>query len=94
MNYRDDTRIKYKDGDIERIGTLCKHNFPVEDEILNNLKFKVGDKITSTKSERVVFLISSISYDLFKGRNRNYIRYEFDNYQFIWVQNEDDYFKV
>ena len=45
MNFRDDTKIKYKDGDEIRVGTVCRHNFPVEDEIVNKLEFKVGDKI-------------------------------------------------
>lgn len=89
MNFRDDTKIKYKDGDKTRVGTVYRHNFPVEDEILNKLKFKVGNTISSRKDESLK--IVSISYDLFKGRVEKFIRYEFSNYTFIWVQNEDDY---
>ena len=89
MNFRDDTKIKYKDGDKTRVGTVCRHNFPVEDEILNKLKFKVGNTISSRNEESLE--IVSISYDLFKGRVERFIRYEFLNYTFIWVQNEDDY---
>lgn len=89
MNFRDDTKIEYKDGDETRVGTICRHNFPVEDEILNRLKFKVGNTISSRNEESLE--IVSISYDLFKGRVERFIRYEFLNYTFIWVQNEDDY---
>ena len=92
MKYRDDERITYQDGETKRTGTICRHNFPVEDEILNSLKFKVGDEIKSKNYN--TYKIVSISYDLFKGRVKRYIRYEFENYQFIWVQNEDDYEKV
>lgn len=89
MNFRDDTSIQYNDGDVIRTGTVCRHNFPVEDEILNRLKFKVRDTISSENDESLE--IVSISYDLFKGRVEKFIRYEFSNFQFIWVQNEDDY---
>ena len=89
MNFTDDRKIQYKDGDEIRVGTVCRHNFPVEDEILNRLKFKVGDTISSENGKP--FEIVSISYDLFKGRVERFIRYEFSNFQFIWVQNEDDY---
>lgn len=89
MNFRDDRKIEYKDGDETRVGTICRHNFPVEDEILNKLKFKVGNTI-STKNDKPLEIVS-ISYDLFKGRVKRFIRYEFSNYTFIWVQNEDDY---
>lgn len=84
-----DEKIKYKDGDITRVGTLCRHNFPVEDKVLDRLKFKVGDIICSKNNNPLK--IVSISYDLFKGRVERFIRYEFSNYTFIWVQNEDDY---
>lgn len=90
MNYKDDRKISYKDGDIKRIGTICRHNFPVEDEILNRLKFKVGDVIQLNNDNDVLHIVS-ISYDMFKGRVERFIRYEFSNYTFIWVQNENDY---
>lgn len=88
MNFIDE-KIKYKDGDITRVGTLYRHNFPVENEVLDRLKFKVGDTICS-KNDKPLKIVS-ISYDLFKGRVERFIRYEFSNYTFIWVQNEDDY---
>ena len=89
MTFEDDTRISHNDGDIKRTGTICRHNFPVEHEILDRLKFKVGDVIQSDRNESLN--IETISYDLFKGRVERFIRYEFTNYTFIWVQNEDDY---
>ena len=93
MNFTDDTKIKYKDGDEIRVGTICRHNFPVEDEIVNKLEFKVGDKIKD-KENGDTFEIASISYNLFRGRDEYYMRYEFTNYQFIWTRQGIFYDKV
>ena len=93
MNFRDDRKIHYNDGDIKRIGTVYRHNFPVEDEILNKLEFKVGDKIKD-KENGDTFEIASISYNLFRGRDEYYMRYEFTNYQFILTRQGIFYDKV
>lgn len=85
MGCRWNETIKYKDGDVTRVGTHCRHNFPVEDEILNKLEFKVGDKIKD-KENGDIFEIASISYSLFRGRDEYFLRYEFTNYQFIWTR--------
>lgn len=93
MEFYDDGQIVYQDGNMERVGTICRHNFPIENNIMNELKFKTGDIIRYGDDEET-FKIVAISYDLFKGRVHNYIRYEFENYEFIWVQDESSFNKI